>query len=47
MQLNFDTDFYNENHVNIFGADKYTDFLIAYLKEHYNLPDRRKDKEWC
>ncbi len=46
MQLNFDTDFYNENHVNIFGADKYTDFLIAYLKEHYNLPDRRKDKEY-
>lgn len=46
MQLDFDTDFYNENHVNIFGADKYTDFLTTYLKEHYNLPDRREDKEY-
>lgn len=46
MQLNFDTDFYNENHVNIFGADKYTDFLTQYLKEHYNLPDRRNDKKY-
>lgn len=46
MQLNFDTDFYNENHVNIFGADKYTDFLTDYLKEHYDMPDRRKDKNY-
>src|SRR5699024_4978230 len=27
MKLNFKTDLYNYSHVNIFGADKYTDFL--------------------
>ncbi len=50
MGINFNTDFYNTNHVNIFGADKYTDFLSKYLKEKYNLPDKRNidkySKEW-
>lgn len=49
MKLNYNRDFYNNNHVNIFGADKYTEFLSSYLKEHYQLPDRRKDsnyKKW-
>ena len=49
MRLNFETDLYNYNHVNIFGADKYTDFLCKYVIENYNLPDRREDenyREW-
>ena len=37
------TDFYNESHVNFFGAEKYTEFLAAYLDENYDLPDRRYD----
>ena len=49
MELNFETDLYNSTHVNIFGADKYTDFLCKYLKENYNLSDRRENEgyqEW-
>ena len=47
MALDYDTDFYNYNHVNIFGADKYTDFLSRYIKEHYELPDRRTDEKYA
>ncbi len=43
MELDFNTNLYDVNHVNIFGADKYTQFLSNYLKENYNLPDRRED----
>ena len=46
MKLNFETDLYNYSHVNIFGADKYTDFLCEYLIENYNLPDRREDENY-
>lgn len=41
MNLNYNTDFYNYNHVNIFGAEKYTEFLSKYLVNNYNLKDRR------
>lgn len=37
-------DFYNMNHVNFYGAEKFTDALAAYLNEHYDLPDRRNDE---
>lgn len=46
MKLDFKTDLYNASHVNIFGADKYTDFLTQYIKNNYNLPDRRKDENY-
>ncbi len=49
MKIDFAKDLYDENHVNIFGSEKYTDFLCEYLKENYNLPDRREDenyKDW-
>jgi len=47
MQMNFDTDFYNFGHVNIFGAEKYTDFLTKYIKANYEIPDRRNEyQEW-
>lgn len=46
MKINFDTDLYNDAHVNIFGADKYTDFLIQYLKKNYNLPNRKDDDKY-
>ena len=44
-ELNFDysTDFINALHTNYLGAQKYTDFLSEYLKNHYELPDRRGD----
>jgi len=46
MNINFSTDFYNIFHVNIFGAEKYTDFLINYLMENYELPDRKDDEDY-
>jgi hypothetical protein len=46
MTLDYSTDFYNESHVNIFGAEKYTNFLGAYITEHYSLPDRREDANY-
>jgi hypothetical protein len=41
--LDYSTDFYNENHVNVLGADKYTAFVTEHLTKNYSLPDRRSD----
>ncbi|MCQ2530417.1 MAG: hypothetical protein MJ086_04095 [Lachnospiraceae bacterium] len=35
MDLNHD--FYNPGHLNIFGAQKYTDYLSKYIVEHYDI----------
>ena len=43
MGIDFGSDFYNRNHVNLFGAAKYTAFLENYLVQHYKLPDHRED----
>lgn len=40
------TDFYNSKHVNYLGAEKYTDYLTAYIKENYDIPDRRGDETY-
>ena len=37
MNLDFSTDFYDVNHVNIYGAEKYTDFLAKYITENYEF----------
>ena len=37
MALNGDTDFWNDNHLNIFGAEKYTAFLSDYISRNYTL----------
>lgn len=46
MNINFAQDFCNKDHVNSFGADKYTAFLAKYLAENYELPDHRDDAEY-
>lgn len=50
IELDPANDFYNLNHVNYYGAEKYTAVLAAYLDENYDLPDRRNDeavkKDW-
>lgn len=46
MKLNYTTDLYNKNHVNYYGAEKYTNFLANYIKQNYNIPDRRQDEKY-
>lgn len=41
MGIDYATDFYNKNHVNCFGAEKYTAFLEKFISENYVLPDHR------
>ena len=47
MDIDFQNDFYDNNHVNVFGSEKYTQFLQEYLLEHYDLPDHRGDSEYA
>lgn len=47
MSLDFSTDFYNDLHVNLLGAEKYTDFLAWYIVDNYNLPDHREDMAYA
>ncbi len=46
MNLDFATDFYDSGHVNILGAQKYTAFLGKYIKDNYEIPDRRADASY-
>ena len=46
MGLDYSMDFYNEDHVNIFGAEKYTEFLSTYILEHYSVPNRKSDPDY-
>lgn len=40
--LDGDKDFYDPEHLNIDGSAKVTTYLGNYLKEHYDVPDRRE-----
>ena len=44
--IDFSHDYYNDNHVNYYGAEKYTRFLAKYIKDHYDIPDRRGDSAY-
>lgn len=41
--LDFSTDFYDSKHTNCIGAEKYTDYLAAYIAENYDIEDHRGD----
>lgn len=43
LDIDWEHDFYNSKHVNYIGAEKYTDWLTAYLKNHYELKDHRRE----
>lgn len=43
IEFDWKKDFYDEGHVNYYGAEKFTDAFAAYLDEHYDFPDRRND----
>lgn len=45
--LDVETDYYDPGHTNFLGAVKYTEYLIRWLKEHYDLPDHRGDPSFA
>lgn len=44
--IDFNKDLYNENHINIYGSTKYTLYFAKFLKEHYDLPNHKKDEQY-
>ncbi|MEI0448000.1 SGNH/GDSL hydrolase family protein [Brachyspira intermedia] len=45
--LDFSKDFADQwGHLNYIGAKKFTEYLGKYLKDHYDLPDRRGDPKY-
>ncbi len=44
IDLDLNTDFYNEGHTNYYGSIKFTEIFSEYLLENYNLKDRRNDE---
>lgn len=44
--INFKTDFADSFHVNVLGAEKYTDYLAKFIKNNYEVADRRKDESF-
>ncbi|MBE6573398.1 MAG: hypothetical protein E7652_03290 [Ruminococcaceae bacterium] len=44
IDLDYTTDYYDESHVNYYGAEKFTEALATYIDENYDLPDSRKNK---
>ena len=47
MGLDGATDFYNINHVNAIGMEKYTNWLTRWLVERYELEDHRNDPRFA
>ena len=45
IDLDLETDFYNEGHTNYYGAQKFTTVFSEYLVENYELEDRRDDEQ--
>lgn len=46
MQIDYAEDAADASHLNYWGSRKYTAYLAKYLKEHYELPDRRGDQKY-
>ncbi len=49
MNIDFGKDFYNTNHMNVYGAEKFSHFFGSYLKDNYKFTDKHGDedyKEW-
>lgn len=44
--IDFATDFRDDGHVNNYGAAKVTAHLASFLKENYEIPDRRGDRKY-
>ena len=46
MGIDFTRDFYHRDHVNLYGAEKYTHFLANYIRNEYNISDRRQEEAY-
>jgi hypothetical protein len=46
MGLDFTTDMWDDGHLNASGAEKFSKYIALYLKENYDLPDRRGDSAY-
>lgn len=46
MGLDYNEDLYNKDHLSIYGAKKYTNYLAEIISEKYDLPDRRADSQY-
>lgn len=44
LGLDYSRDFYNVNHVNPYGAEKYTHYLAQHIKMNYTLKDYRTEE---
>lgn len=46
LHIDLETDYYNENHTNVHGAIKFTDYIANYLLDEYKFEDKRNDEEY-
>ncbi len=46
LGIDFSKDLRDRNHLNIYGSEKVTSYLINYLKENYDLKDHRGDSKY-
>lgn len=44
--LDYKTDFWSHDHFDSFGAEKVTKLFCEYLKNNFNIPDRRNDERF-
>lgn len=44
LELDWKKDFYDPNHVNLAGAEKYTEFLAEYIAKNYKFEDHRYEE---
>ncbi len=47
LGIDWSRDYYNQRHMNLLGAQKYTDYLADYLVAHYDLEDHRSDAAYA
>ena len=43
MDIDWKHDFYDTRHVNIQGAEKFTDYIVDWIEKEYDVEDHRGD----
>lgn len=47
INIDYNNDFMDINHLNLYGSRKVMDHLIPYIIEHYNIPNRKNDPSYA